>query len=730
MNIGIEFDVFKDIIESKIDKQNIIKKLFLNPNKDLSSQVIEQLKNEGNNIYIIINENNYEFIKQNREKYKIIIKKFLNKSNIKYDDIIFVNQYDREFIYENRVEMVLTSNINTEIDSYIPVIYVTDKECEPLSYVYKANSFEEIYKIVNNYKYSYKEEIKPRTSIPSIDKEFRGFYSELQKNVKIPESTIYEYLCEKNKKNMDNVAIDYFGKKLKFKQFLGEIEKCAKAYIKSGIKKGDVVTICMPNTPEGVIAFYAANKIGAVANMIHPLSAEHEILDYLNETDSKIIIALNGCYNKIKNIEKYTKLEKIVFVSPSNSMPSITKIGYKLTLGKKDPKIVESDKINNWKKFIESGKDVTYVEQNTYSKNKLAVLLHTGGTTGKSKAAMLTNENFNSNVEQLRVTIPSYKKGDSLLAVTPIFHGFGLANCVHTALCVDMSVTLLPQFKLKNFIKTMLRTKSNLILGVPTLWSALIKSDLLKGKDLSFLKVLISGGDTLDANLEAQINEFLKSHNAPNKIYKGYGMTEALAAISFSTDNSNVESTIGIPLPCNQVKVVDINTKKELGYGEEGEFCIKGPTNMQGYYKNIEETNKVIQDGYLYTGDLGYLDKKGRLHYTQRLKRLIVSSGYNIYPSQIEAVIKKHNLVENCIVIGVPHPYKVNVPKAYVVIKKGYETQKIKLKKELDDLCKVNLLKMSIPKEIEFISELPKTNMGKVDYRSLEEANQKVMKLK
>ena len=200
MNIGIEFDVFKDIIESKIDKQNIIKKLFLNPNKDLSSQVIEQLKNEGNNIYIIINENNYEFIKQNREKYKIIIKKFLNKSNIKYDDIIFVNQYDREFIYENRVEMVLTSNINTEIDSYIPVIYVTDKECKPLSYVYKANSFEEIYKIVNNYKYSYKEEIKPRTSIPSIDKEFRGFYSELQKDVKIPESTIYEYLCEKIKK--------------------------------------------------------------------------------------------------------------------------------------------------------------------------------------------------------------------------------------------------------------------------------------------------------------------------------------------------------------------------------------------------------------------------------------------------------------------------------------------------------------------------------------------------
>ena len=730
MNIGIEFEVFKDTIEPNIDKQNIIKNLFLTPNKNLSSQVIEQLKNEGNNIYIIIIEKNYEFIKQNKEKYKFIIKKFLSKNNIKYDDIIFASEYNKEFIYENRIEIILTSNTNIRVNSYIPVVYVTDKEFKKLSYIYKTNSFEEIYTIVNDYKYGYRDEIKPRTNIPSIDKEFRGFYSELQKDVKIPELTIYEYLYKKNQDNMHKLAIYYFGTEIKFKQFFEEIEKCAKSYIKSGIKKDDVVTICMPNTPEGVIAFYAANKIGAIANMIHPLSAEHEILDYLNETDSKIIIALNGCYNKIKNIEKYTKLEKIVFVSPADSMPSITKIGYKLTLGKNDPKIIEDNKINNWKKFIESGKDVTYVEQSTYSKDKLAVLLHTGGTTGKSKAAMLTNENFNASVEQLRVTIPSYKKGDSLLAVTPIFHGFGLANCVHTALCVGMSVTLLPQFKLKNFIKTMLKTKANLILGVPTLWSALIKSDLLKGKDLSFLKVLISGGDTLDASLEVQINEFLKSHNAPNKIYKGYGMTEALAAISFSTDNSNVESTIGIPLPYNQVKVVDINTKKELGYGEEGEFCIKGPTNMKGYYKNIEETNKVIQDGYLHTGDLGYLDRKGRLHYTQRLKRLIVSSGYNIYPSQIEAVIKKHNLVENCIVVGVPHPYKVNVPKAYVVIKKGYETQKVKLKKELDDLCKVNLLKMSIPKEIEFISELPKTNMGKVDYRSLEEENQKVMKLK
>lgn len=731
MNIGFYLEGIlenKELLNNSNLEEGVIKKILqknLVPNFD---KVSKQLQKEGNNLYLIIPQN----IKNSNDKFIIsIVKKYMAARGIKFQDVITDNNIEEIVKNKNINLVVCTENDNIdEIKKYSKVLIVNEKDTKT-KYdnlnIYGIDDFSKLYSEIKMIRENYTSMITPLFGLPSVDKKHFGYYSKLQNNIKVPEETIFEYLCRNNENNKNRKVIDYFGKKLTFNQFEKQIEKCAKSYKHAGLKKGDKITICMPNTPEGLIAFYAAQKLGLVANMIHPLSSEHEILDYVNEVESKVIICLDQCVEKINKIKDATHLNKVVYVSPSNSMPKHMKTAYDLFLNK-TKKIVSDDLVESWNEFLSHSKNVDYTEDAKYEKNQLAVILHTGGTSGKSKGVELTNESFNTCVEQLRISIPSYKEGDSLLAVTPIFHGFGLANCIHTPLCVGMSVTLLPQFQLKSFIKTMLRTKANLILGVPTLWKALTKNNLLKNKDLSFLKVIISGGDKLTEKDEEEINLFLQQHSAPNKIYKGYGLTESLAAVSFTCDNANDKTTIGIPLPGNVFKIVDPETNEELSYNEEGEICVSGPTVMQGYHNNPEETNSSLKkhkDGkvWLHTGDIGYINEKGQLYYTQRLKRLIISSGYNVYPSQIEDVINKHNAVESCIVVGVPHEYKVEVPKAYVVLKDEYKTQNIKIEKEILELCKINLSKMAYPKEIAFIKEMPRTSIGKIDYRKLQLEN-------
>lgn len=702
MRIAVNLDVMFD--KEKLKKENML--------------LLKQLKRSGNNIYVILPHSEESKSLLNYKSEILLFQAGLKMNNIQIDKIINEDDVKNENIELNIEKKSKDGNCIIELSK------------PGMNIVKSVVDSKKIYDEITKLRYSYYDEIKPLSGIPSIDKKFMGYYSDKQKNVSEINKTIYEYLYDNNINNMNNEALDYFGNKMTFKKLFKEIKKCAKSYISAGVKKGDSVIICMPNTPEGIIAFYALNMIGAVANMVHPLSSENELLDYITESNSKYIVALDSCYEKINNIKKTVEIKKSIFVSPSNSMPYFLKKGYEIINKKNNVRIEENKKNVTWNNFIKDGKLVKDVEISKNTNEETAVILHTGGTTGKSKGVMLTNNNFNSSVEQLKVIIPSYSDGDKLLAITPIFHGFGLANCIHTPLCSNASVVLLPNFELKRFIKTLLRTKANLILGVPTLWRAMMNTDLLKNKDLSFLKVLISGGDTLSLQLENEINSFLKAHNAPNNIFKGYGLTESLAAVVFSHEAANKNTTIGIPLPGNNIKIVEPGTTTEVPEQTEGEICLYGPTISKGYYNNQEETELILkkhEDGrhWLHTGDMGYVDDKGKVFYTQRLKRIIISSGYNVYPSQVEDVILKHNMIEQCIVIGVPHAYKMNVPKAYIVIKKGFENQQVKITNEINELCKINLSKFSIPKEIEFRQELPKSKMGKVDYKALEKENLK-----
>lgn len=716
---------------------NLLKYSIAYPARIGIARTIKQLHDDGDNIYIITSRKFTDNDNLSGKIMRTIVKEWLKANKIEYDKIIFCGDSKLEAIQDNYISIMVEDNINNikELSEYTNIICV---DCD-----YNQSISEDMAKRVNlsdlnslrnavidiknkNIK-NRKDPITVLSGKLSIDKPHMKYYSELQSKVLNPSISIYDYLRKCNKDNLNSKAISYFGTYLSFNDFFKKIDEAAKGFKEIGINKGDIVTVCMPNTPEGVITFYALNKIGAVANMIHPLSSEVEIKNYLNEVNSKAMVMIDICFNKVKSIINETSINHCIVVSPSDSMPPLLKIGYSYLNRDKKIDYSNDERFLPWDSFIKNGKKYNGVSEETWQNNEMAVILHTGGSTGTPKGVMLSNENFNTNVEQLKFTIPSYKKGDSLLAITPIFHGFGLANCVHTALCVNMFVSLLPQYDTTFFTKTLLKDKSNLILGVPTLWDAMLKNEKLQKSDLSFLKVLISGGDNLPEKLETQLNNFLKEHNAPNKVFKGYGMTECLAAFAFSQPNANEISSVGIPLPQNNVKIVKPGTCEEVEANTEGEICINGPSVMLGYYNNIDETNDVLKmhdDNklWLHTGDVGYRTEDGILYYTQRIKRIIISSGYNIYPNQIEQAIREHEDVKDCAVVGIPHPYKVNVPKAYIVLNDN-SIESVKTKEEIGELCKQHLSKFSLPKEYEIVSELPKTLMGKIDYQKLEQEN-------
>lgn len=564
------------------------------------------------------------------------------------------------------------------------------------------------------------EVFEPFTGKPSIDKKWLRYYSEEQIMAEMPEMTIYDYMMKNNQKNKNETALIYFGNKISFKQLEKAIDNCAKGMIKNGIKEDDIVTICMPNTPEAVIAFYALNKIGAVANMIHPLSGQNEIKRYLSEVNSKMIITMDMAYEKVLNIVDQTKVEKIVAVSASDSMPFALKKLYPLS--KESIKLKKHEKTIKWNELIKDGKkDKKKLKPSEYKKNKLSVILHTGGTTGTPKGVMLTDDNFNCMVEQFLINENNFKRGDKMLTIMPVFHGFGLCSSIHLPLSVGVTAILVPKLGAKKhqLDELLKKYKPNHLIGVPTLFKAMMKNKKMANMDMSYLKYVVSGGDLVKDALESDINDFLREHNANVKLSKGYGLSEAVAGVTFASNGYNKENSIGIPMVATNIKIVKKGTEEEVKENEVGEICIQGPTTTIGYYNNEKETKETLKDGWLHTGDLGYCDN-GIFYFNQRKGNMIISSGVNVYPSNIEKVIESHEAVESCAVIGIHHSYKIQVPKAYIILKEGYEATE-ELKNELEHLCKKNLNVYSVPYSYEFREKLPQTLLGKISHKQLEE---------
>ena len=538
------------------------------------------------------------------------------------------------------------------------------------------------------------------------------------------EGTMFEGVEQTARKYPDYIAFDFMGKSTTYQELVEQIEICAKALKTLGVREDEKITIAMPNCPQAIYMFYAANRIGAIANMIHPLSAEKEIEFYLNESNSVAAITLDQFYGKFANIRENTPIKNLIITSIADALSPVMKLGYALTEGKKIPKIPEDAPVIRWKEF----RALSCCGHNHVVKRASedpAVILYSGGTTGTTKGIVLTNRNFNALGQQVVATNPMFRPGDKMLAAMPVFHGFGLGVCIHTMLFNGGRCILVPRFTPKSYAKDLVQKRCNFIAGVPTLYEALLRLPDMDGADLSCLKGVFSGGDSLSIELKKKFDKFLYDHQATIQVREGYGTTETVTACCLTPTHIYKEGSIGLPFPDTYIKIVEPGTDKELPYGEEGEILLAGPTVMKEYMHHPEETAQTLrrhEDGltWVYTGDLGKMDEQGFVYFKGRAKRMIITSGYNVYPAQIENILDASDLVQMSCVIGIPDPYKMQKVKAFVKLVPGTEPTE-EIKKQLLDHCRKHVAKYAMPYDIEFKDEMPKTLVGKVAYRVLEE---------
>lgn len=549
------------------------------------------------------------------------------------------------------------------------------------------------------------------------------------------EGSMFDAVARIAKQYPNQIAFDFMGRSTTYKRMVEKIEVCAKALKTIGVREGDKVTIAMPNCPQAIYMFYAVNLVGGIANMIHPLSAEKEIEFYLNESESVTAITLDQFYHKFENIRQNTKVVNIILASVKDELSQPLKTGYMLTDGRKIKKIPADAPVIRWDEFMRLSRCCFYNYRVERKPDDPAVILYSGGTTGTTKGIVLTNMNFNALGQQVIAANPMFRVGDKMLAAMPIFHGFGLGVCIHTMLSQGGRCILVPRFTAASYAKLIVKYKCNFMAGVPTLYEALLRLPSMEKADLSCLKGVFSGGDSLSIELKKKFDRFLYDHKAVIQVREGYGTTETVTACCLTPPHMFKEGSIGVPFPDTYIKIVQPGTDIELPYGEEGEILLAGPTVMKEYMKHPEETAETLRahaDGltWVYTGDLGIMDDDGFIYFRGRAKRMIISSGYNVYPGQIENILDAHPSVQMSCVIGVPDSYKMQKVKAFVKLSEGVPANKATLD-ELMAYCRKNIAKYAMPYDIEFREDMPKTLVGKVAYRELEkEELEKIEKAK
>ena len=551
---------------------------------------------------------------------------------------------------------------------------------------------------------------------------WRAFYGSTPVSLDYPNLTMYQLLQRSARQYPDNTAYVFMGKETCYSAFLDRIDAAAKGLTSIGIRRGDRVTICMPNSPQALDCFYALNRIGAIPSMIHPLSAPKEIDFYLHVSNSKAILTLDQFYGKVAQAAGDCR---ILIARIQDALPFPLNLLYPMTKSARANPKLPKDGYMLWTDMINAGKD-TVLPPDTGKAEDCGAILYSGGTTGTSKGIMLSNLNFNAlGMQTIAASGFGSVSGMKMLSVMPLFHGFGLGIGIHTALIGGATCILLPQFSIKTYADTLIKQKPNIIPGVPTLFEALLRADSLQNADLSFLKGIFSGGDSLSPELKKKVDQFLRDHKCTEQIREGYGTTECVTASCLTPKDYARSGSIGVPFPDVYYKIVTPGTTEEVAANIEGEICISGPTVMLGYMDNPQETANTLRshgDGriWLHTGDLGRMDSDGFIYFRQRIKRMIITSGYNVYPSQLENIIDGHEKVLLSCVIGIKDEYRGQKVKAFVAPMPGIEPSEA-LKQELLAYCQEHVAKYAMPREIEFRTELPKTLVGKVAYRVLEE---------
>lgn len=578
----------------------------------------------------------------------------------------------------------------------------------------------------------------PMTGYATIDKPWLKNYSEALINSDLPENSIYGYLKEKNKNNLDRVALEYFGNAITYRELFENIDRVSKSLWQLGVRRNDIVTVCLPTTPEMVYVFYALSKLGAVSNMIDPRKSSKEIYDYTNEVDSKLFIGVDLIQDKIIDIKNITSVNNVVIVTPYESFQSLKK-----NIVKFIKRVKINDKFFSWDNFIKVGCGIMSVVDDEYQNNKTVTIVHTGGTTGKSKGVKLSDDNINMCAYQCEYSGLDFKdisedNPGTWFDIMPPFIVYGVGNGLHLPLTMGKKVVLIPKFNPEKYDKMLLKYKPNYMAGVPSHYNYLLKSKKLDNVDLSFIKTPIVGGDKMDYTLEEEVNKFLKEHNCGSKIIKGYGMSEVDAAVSVCINNDvNKFKSVGIPLSHTNIGIFDYVTGDEVQYNEYGEVRISGPNVMVGYFNNKAEEDKILHhennESIIYSSDRGKMDSDGTLFVTGRYKDMIVRhDGFKVYPSEIENVILANPAVSECKVVGIRNQTESQgeLPIAYIILKNDI-SDKDMIINQIRKYCEDNLSEYSLPVEYKVIKEFPKTAIGKIDTNSLKErGHYKVRKLK
>jgi long-chain acyl-CoA synthetase len=543
------------------------------------------------------------------------------------------------------------------------------------------------------------------------------FYGDVPETLEFPEISLYDAVMTTVRRIPDAVAFDFLGRKGTYRELGEAIDRCADAFAALGLGPGERITISMPTSPQGVIAFYAATKLGAVASMIHPLSTSSEITHYLDLSRSRFALTLDAFYDSVAKAEPRTPLEAIVLTRISDYLPLVKRPGFWLTRGRKIARVPPDPRVRWWSDLV--GQRHAPAPASPSPPRELAALLYSGGTTGQPKGIMLSHYNFVSEGMQVAAWVGMSER-DTILAVLPIFHGFGLGALVHAGLASGAKLVLVPQFTPEIVAKLLQTKRPTLMAGVPTLYEALARDPSLRRTDLSSLRAAFCGADTLTRPIKERFEQLVRDRGGNVRLLEGYGLTEAVTAVMGTPLDHYREGSIGVPFPDMLATICRTGTDDELGAGEEGEICLSGPAVMLGYLDDPDATAaalRVHEDGrvWLHTGDIGRRDDDGFFYFTSRLKRMIKSSGFNVYPAQVEAVLVEHPAIAEACVVGIPDQAQGERVKAFVVLKDGASADG----DELIRYCRDRLIKWSCPRDVAFLSELPKTRLGKTDFAAL-----------
>ena len=540
----------------------------------------------------------------------------------------------------------------------------------------------------------------------------------------LPTVSAFEYVCQRNKNHLNDTALDYYGRKFTYADLIVNVKKTAAALRGVGVQKGDIITVVSIMTPEIIALFYAADMMGATLNLVDPRYSVEGIREYIEEVDSHLLVCLNVVYERCRQAAKRTNVEKVIVLSPADSLPPVMAVGYKLTTPDKNK---YASNVIRWKQFIKGGEGQSTAAE-PYDPDHACVVVHTGGTTGSPKGVMLTDDCFNGIALQFQAYPKLFHRGQKLMNIMPPFIAYGFACGIHLPLVLGFTVIIIPNLDPAKLGSLVLKHKPEHMFGVPTHYQQLASDPKLRDKDLSFIINYAAGGDSLSRGAEQTVNDFLAAHGARYPIAKGYGMTEVSSAATVAAGLDNKPGSVGIPMVNTVVAAFEPGTDQELPIGQRGELCISGPCLMKGYYNKPEETAILLRrhpDGrvWAHTGDMGYLDEDGFVFLDSRIKRMIIRhDGFKVFPSMIENVVSRHPAVHQCSVVGCADKDHTQgrLPFVYIVLKANTTAKKKQVIRELERMCAEELPEYVQPVAYKFISSMPMTPVGKVDYRQLE----------